>query len=56
MLSQELLTGPKSDMQARLEAATQEAANTLFLDISRARDRIFAKFPAIKQEFVRQSQ
>lgn len=44
MLSQELLTGPKSDMQARLEAA-----NTLFLDISRARDRILQNSPPLSR-------
>ncbi|MGO3890318.1 MAG: hypothetical protein ACTJHW_04995 [Paenalcaligenes sp.] len=48
---QELLTGPKSDMQARLETATEAAAHSAYVDISRAKDRIFASFPAIKQEF-----
>lgn len=49
-LRHELLTGSKSDMQARLETATEAAAHTAFVDISRAKERIFASFPAIKQE------
>lgn len=52
---EELLTGPKSDMQARLEHAIQEAANSAATDITRARDTIFTKFPAIKEEFENQA-
>ncbi|MGG4603676.1 hypothetical protein ACLPHM_02660 [Paenalcaligenes sp. Me131] len=52
---QELLTGPKSDMQKRVEGAMQAAANTVVADISHARSSIFTKFPEIKQEFENQS-
>lgn len=51
----ELLTGPKSDMQKRVEGAMQAAANTVVTDISHARSSIFTKFPEIKQEFENQA-
>lgn len=42
-----LLTGPKAGMQARLREASEEAANAVFLRVSRARDDFFSKFPEI---------
>lgn len=50
-LASTLLTGSKTSIQSRLEAEVVEAADKLFLDISRARDDIFDKFPSIKASF-----
>jgi hypothetical protein len=49
VISEKLLTG--GNMQARLEKAASEAGDDLFLDIFRARDEIFSKFPLIKSAF-----
>lgn len=46
-----LLTGPKTDMQERAEKMIAEYGDRLFLRISRARDEIFKKFPAIRASF-----
>lgn len=46
-----LLTGSKADMQSRLEKWARNAGDQIYLDISRARDDIFKKFPAIKTRF-----
>lgn len=48
---QELLTGPRSQMQSRLEAVSLTAADNIYLDISRSRDEIFKKFPNIKNNY-----
>lgn len=47
----EILTGPRIDMQDRLEASSTKIADALFLEISRAQDNIFSKFPALKKEY-----
>lgn len=42
-----LLTGPVSSIQGRLEEAATDAGNNFFLYMSRARDHVKEKFPAI---------
>lgn len=46
-----LLTGSKHDMQQRLETWSSQAGDRLYLDISRARDDTFSKFPEIETSF-----
>lgn len=46
-----LLTGPKDSMQRRLEAQVSDFSDTLFLTLSRAKDKTFKKFPYIKESF-----
>lgn len=46
-----LLTGEKASMQSRLEEQMTQTADKLYLDISRARDDIFSKFPEIEANF-----
>lgn len=42
-----ILTGSKHGMQARVEKQVKEFGDTLFLDISRAKDLVNKKFPEI---------
>lgn len=51
LIGHDLLSGSKSTMQKRLEDASREYADTLFLSIRRAQDDIFLKFPRIKEGF-----
>ena len=37
--------------QSQLETITKEAIDTLYLDVSRAREDIFKKFPSIKKNY-----
>ena len=46
-----LLSGDQSSMQKRLSDQVSEYSDKLFLDISRARDAIFSKFPSINAGF-----
>jgi len=46
-----LFTGDRYSMQGRLSKQVVEYADKLYLDISRARDETFKKFPSIKDEF-----
>lgn len=50
-ITHNLLTGPKTDIQERLENVTSSAGDNFFLMISRARDKIFTDFPEIKASF-----
>lgn len=50
-IASSLLTGSKKDMMERLQNKVSGNADTLFLDISRARDKIFTKFPEIKTKY-----
>lgn len=47
-----VLTGPKRKIQDSLEDSVTESAEKLFLEISRARDRIFNDYPAIKKKMI----
>ncbi len=46
-----LLSGSKYSMQKRLEDEVTEFGDELYLDISRAKDEIFSKFPSIKKKY-----
>lgn len=46
-----LLSGDRKSMQSRLEKLVEEYADTLYLDISRAKDDTFSKFPSIKKRY-----
>jgi hypothetical protein len=48
-----MLYADKKTMQSRIEKIVKEFADQLYLDISRAEDRIFTNYPAIKQEYLR---
>lgn len=48
-----LLSGEQSSIHKRLSDQVSEYADRLFLDISRARDAIFVKFPSINAEFMK---
>lgn len=43
-----ILSGERYTMQSRLTKQVEEFADTLYLDISRARDDIYSKFPSIE--------
>ncbi|MES9868071.1 MAG: hypothetical protein ABW149_00015 [Sedimenticola sp.] len=43
-----IMTGDKYSMQSRLEKQVSEFADKLYLDVSRARDEIYKKFPNIE--------
>jgi hypothetical protein len=51
IVGQYLLTGRKRDMQRRLEKVAQELGDSLYLQISRSRDKIFRDFPVIESNF-----
>ena len=46
-----LLSGNRSGMQSRLEKLVEEFGDTLYLNISRAKDDTFDKFPSIKKNY-----
>lgn len=50
-----ILSGNKSSMQRRVESSIKEFGETIYLDISRARDAVSEKFPAIIQYYNSQS-
>jgi len=46
-----LLTGPRRSMQRRLEKVAKELGDQLYLQIARAKDEIFEKFPIIEHNY-----
>jgi len=52
-VARHLLTGNRYSMQNRLEKVVTEHADKLYLDISRAKDEIFPKFPSIKEDIMK---
>lgn len=46
-----LLTGDRYSMQSRLEKRAEEYGDTLYLNISRAKDDTFDKFPSIQKRY-----
>lgn len=50
-----ILSGNKSSMQRRIETAIKEFGEKIYLDISRSKDAISEKFPAIIQYYNSQS-
>jgi len=46
-----LLSGSKNSMQSRLKKEISEYGDKLYLDISRAKDYTFSKFPFIKRNY-----
>lgn len=48
-----IFTGDRYSMQSRLEKQIKESADKLYLDISRAKDDIFKKFPFIKENMMK---
>lgn len=46
-----LLSGDKYSMQSRLEKQVDEYADKLYLNVSRAKDDTFGKFPSIKKSY-----
>ena len=44
-----VIIGPSDHIQSSMEKYVKNAMDDLFLDVSRARDHIFAKFPSIKK-------
>lgn len=46
-----LMTGDRYSMQRRLEKQVEEYGDKLYLDISRAKDDTFSKFPSIKKRY-----
>ena len=51
IVGQYLLTGTRRSMQKRLEKVAAELGDTLYLQISRSRDKIFRKFPTIRNNY-----
>jgi len=47
------MLGPNDHIQSTTEKYVKDAMDTLFLDVSRARDHVFAKFPSIKKGYER---
>ncbi len=50
-LGSNILTGDRYSMQKRLEKIVSESADSLYLNVSRAKDYIFEKFPAIEVNY-----
>lgn len=49
-----VLIGPSNYIQSSMEIYAKDTMDDLFLDVSRARDDIFAKFPSIKNRYEHQ--
>ncbi len=48
-----LLTGEVYSIQKRLSKQMKEVADKVYLEISRAKDKIFSRFPSIKKEMLK---
>jgi hypothetical protein len=46
-----LLTGKRRSMQRRLEKVAAELGDQTYLNIARARDRLFPQFPTIEKNY-----
>lgn len=50
-LTSGLMSGPKNGMQKRIESQAAAQADTLYLEVSRAQDKIFSRWPSIKENY-----
>jgi len=53
-IGNEVLIGSSDYIQSNMEIHAKDAMDQLLLDVSRARDKIFAKFPSIKKGYEHQ--
>lgn len=50
-LANQLLTGPKDNMQSRIEKIARDVGDNLYLDLSRAKDNLKRDFPKIAENY-----